>query len=147
MEVTLSPALEEDREFCRQAHHEAYRDVVERQFGAWDEAMQDRFFSRTWWDVKLEIVHVDGVRAGCFSREEHDDALFLRSVFLLSDFQRRGVGTQLIQATLTEATTRNLPIIVRLLNLSRARPLLLRLGFKDTTSDVIHRYMEWASPK
>ena len=35
------PATSSDTEFARISHHAAYRDVVRRQFGAWDEALQD----------------------------------------------------------------------------------------------------------
>ncbi len=38
------PATSRDTEFARLSHHEAYRDVVSRQFGAWDETLQDRLF-------------------------------------------------------------------------------------------------------
>ena len=35
------PATSNDTEFARISYHAAYRDVVCRQFGAWDEALQD----------------------------------------------------------------------------------------------------------
>ena len=37
-------ATSSDTEFARTTHHEAYRAVVSRQFGAWDETLQDRLF-------------------------------------------------------------------------------------------------------
>jgi hypothetical protein len=33
-----------DSEFGRMVHHSGYGDVVTRQFGSWDESMQDAFF-------------------------------------------------------------------------------------------------------
>lgn len=45
MKLEMRAAQEGDREFARLAHHAAYRDVVERQFGPWDEASQDDFFA------------------------------------------------------------------------------------------------------
>ena len=37
-------ATSEDFELARSIHHRAYRDVVLRQFGAWNEEEQDQFF-------------------------------------------------------------------------------------------------------
>ncbi len=41
MEITLRLAGEDDKDFCRRTHHLAYRDVVMRQFGGWDDGQQD----------------------------------------------------------------------------------------------------------
>lgn len=49
------PATSSDTEFARTTHHAAYRDVVSRQFGAWDEALQDRLFEEKWMPDKCEI--------------------------------------------------------------------------------------------
>lgn len=48
MKLEMRAAQEGDMEFARLAHHAAYRDVVERQFGPWDEASQDDFFAADW---------------------------------------------------------------------------------------------------
>jgi len=46
MEIVFSkrPATTADTEFARFTHHAAYHDVVVRQFGNFDERMQDNFF-------------------------------------------------------------------------------------------------------
>jgi hypothetical protein len=38
VEITTRQAAAADTDFAREAYHAAYRDVVERQFGPWDEA-------------------------------------------------------------------------------------------------------------
>ncbi|MCH8057202.1 MAG: hypothetical protein IIB78_04955, partial [Proteobacteria bacterium] len=48
-------ARESDREFARQTHHAAYREVVERQFGPWDEVLQNSFFEADWNPATNEI--------------------------------------------------------------------------------------------
>jgi hypothetical protein len=46
MQITKRPAENFDTEFVRHVHHLAYRDVVIRQYGAWDEKVQDEFFAK-----------------------------------------------------------------------------------------------------
>ena len=46
--ITRRAATVADRAFACRTHHLAYRDVVERQFGAWVEEQQDGFFQSSW---------------------------------------------------------------------------------------------------
>ena len=48
MKLGRRPVAQADTEFARNAHHQAYHDVVVRQFGTWDEALQDKFFDGDW---------------------------------------------------------------------------------------------------
>ena len=56
MEITLRPALDVDTEFARAVHHQAYRDVVVRQYGTWDEKAQDGYFIDIWSPAVFEII-------------------------------------------------------------------------------------------
>lgn len=64
MNVTTRAATDADKTFARDAHHLACHDVVVRQFGKWDEAVQDRFFERNWSSNHLNIILADGVPSG-----------------------------------------------------------------------------------
>ena|ERR1051326_1802850 len=48
MRYTLKRATNADRAFAERLHEECYRDVVRCQFGAWDSAVQSRFFEQKW---------------------------------------------------------------------------------------------------
>jgi hypothetical protein len=54
--VTTRTATKDDHEFIRQAHHLAYHDMVEYQFGKWDEAYQNEFVDRDLVTDKYEII-------------------------------------------------------------------------------------------
>ena len=56
MQVTTRPAQDADTPFARAVHHAAYRDVVERQFGPWNEAAQDQYFATGWDPTTCQIV-------------------------------------------------------------------------------------------
>lgn len=66
MAITLRSANPRDKEFCRRVHHLAYREVVVRQFGQWDEVLQDALFEKEWALLPLQITELDGRAAGCF---------------------------------------------------------------------------------
>jgi hypothetical protein len=59
VEITTRQAAAADTDFAREAYHAAYRDVVERQFGPWDEAAQDAYFTADWRPAAAELVLVD----------------------------------------------------------------------------------------
>ena len=62
MNIALRPAAATDMEFVRGVHHEAFRELVERQFGPWDAALQDQLFAQAWARGGYSIVLYDGVR-------------------------------------------------------------------------------------
>ena len=71
-------ATSSDTAFARTTHHAAYRDVVSRQFGEWDEALQDRLFGEKWIPNQFEIVLCDGNPCGFLSIEDHPDHIYVR---------------------------------------------------------------------
>ena len=89
-------ATSSDTEFARGAHHAAYRDVVSRQFGEWDEALQDRLFEEKWIPDKFEIVLCDGNRCGFLSIEDHPDHIYVNEIVISPQFQGRGIGSRLL---------------------------------------------------
>jgi ribosomal protein S18 acetylase RimI-like enzyme len=136
--LLIRPATPDDEAFARDCHHAAFRDVVERQFGPWDEERQDGFFDG-WWGVDhVSIVEVDGERAGYLHVEERDDHVVLGEIVLHPDVQRRGIGTHLIVSLLD----RGKPVQLQVLHENHgARALYERLGFAVTGRTATHHLM------
>jgi GNAT superfamily N-acetyltransferase len=147
MTINLRPATETDKWFCRRVHHEAYRDVVTRQFGRWDEAMQDAFFDKNWALSPHQVVELDGSPVGCFSREIKPDHIFLAEVQLLPEYQNRGIGSSLVRQQQDEGAKLGVPVRLRVLKESRARRLYERLGLVVTGETETHTEMEWTTNK
>jgi ribosomal protein S18 acetylase RimI-like enzyme len=145
MNINLRFATPEDKDFCRLVHHSAYRDVIVRQFGQWNEALQDSFFEREWNSLALQIVEIDGQSIGCFCSEEHTDHLSIMEINLLPQYQRQGIGTQLLVQQLDEARRLKLPVRLQVLRENRARELYERLGFKAYDKTETHLLMEWTT--
>ena len=132
-----------DAEFGRNVHHQAYRDVVERQFGAWNVAAQDAYFRDGWSAAAHEIVECDGVPVGYVSVEDRSDLVHLRELVLLPELQNRGIGTALLRQVMTQAQERGVPVQLGTLHANRAAALYRRVGFREIGRTDTHILFEW----
>ena len=129
MEFTRRPASSQDRPFVEAANRRAYEELVVRQFGAWDDDTQARNFDEKWQRAGFEIVEVAGTPVGAIWTTDQGDHLRLREVFLLPEWQGRGLGSHLVRQELGKARRRCKPLRLSLLRMNRARSLYERLGF------------------
>ena len=145
--ITKRQANESDREFVRTVHHRAYRDVIERQYGLWDQAVQDRYFETVWSAAGDEIILNDEVPCGYCCVEHHADQIFIRELVIDPDHQRMGIGTHLLRGILGESKARRVPVRLRTQVVNRAAELYRRLGFRETGRNATHILMEWADER
>lgn len=141
--VSLRPTVASDESFARATHHSAYRDVVERQFGGFDSAVQDRFFARGWGKPGFVIVIYDGQEAGFARFERTPEALVVHELVLLPRFQGMGLGTELLCAAQNWAAARELPVTLQVLRENQAALLYRRLGFEPVGESGPHIQMRW----
>ena len=80
---------------------------------------------------------------GCFSREIRHDDISINEIEVLPQYQRQGIGTQLLVQQLDEARRVRLPIRLQVLRENRACNLYERLGFKVYDKTETHLLMEW----
>lgn len=131
-----------DLEFARTLHHRAYRDVVIRQFGLWDETIQDGFFSAKWGKNSDQIILLDGSPIGALSIAQHADHIFLYEIQILPEYQGRGLGSRIIKQQLEYAQKLHLPLRLQVLRENRAKQLYLRLGFSVIGTSDTHIILE-----
>jgi len=134
-----------DFDFAREVHHLAYREVVLRQFGSWDDALQDRYFQENWDDGPIKILLCDGVPCG-YVGVDYQQALGgirLRELVIAPKYQRRGLGTSFLRSLFESAVADSVPIRLKVLKSNPARRLYARLGFRETNETDTHVVMEW----
>jgi GNAT superfamily N-acetyltransferase len=132
-----------DFEFGRLVHHVAYRDVVTRQFGSWEENIQDGFFKEGWNLAPHKIILVDGVPAGVYSIAVHQDHIFFSELQILPGYQGHGIGTKIMKEQMQYAKSLGLPLRLQVLRENKAQELYLRLGFIITDTTDTHLKMAW----
>lgn len=129
--INRRPATAADEQFLRELHKAAYREVVVRQFGQWDDEFQAGLFSQKWIPERFEVLESDGRAIGCIRVDDQPEQMFLAEIQLLPDFQGRGIGSELIQGEIARARHLQKPLRLQVLKSNdRARALYERLGFR-----------------
>ncbi len=143
--LTLRQATDDDTEFARTTHHTAYRDVIERQFGTFDEAMQDDFFYKSWsGNAGFQIINWGGQPAGYTRVEETPEYIYGHELVLLPQYQSKGIGSSLLASWQENAKSKNIPLRLQVLKENKAKELYERVGFKETGQTDTHYEMEWS---
>jgi ribosomal protein S18 acetylase RimI-like enzyme len=144
MEVRLRPATDDDKEFARRIHHDAFRAVVLRQFGRFGDE-QDGFFDVDWDSGELKhILEIDGEDAGYVHIVDDADAVKVKQIVIGPKHQGRGAGTYVMRDAIELARSEGKPVWLGVLHQNHAaRRLYERLGFRETGTTDTHVLMEW----
>jgi len=123
------PATASDAAFLRELHHAAYRDLVVRQFGSWDERAQEAFFEQSLRDADFEVILDGDAAIGTVGTKLHSDHLFLAEIQVCPEHQNRGIGTAILKAQIARAAELGTPIGLQVLRENRAKEWYERHGF------------------
>jgi ribosomal protein S18 acetylase RimI-like enzyme len=140
----LRAATPEDAEFLFQLQKATMREYVEQTW-SWDEKWQRAHFQEKFDPTKNQIVVLDDRDIGVIAAERRGDEVFLTSIYILPEYQRRGIGTLLIKSVLDRAFQKGLPVRLRVLKVNPARRLYERLGFSVVEEANTH-YLMKATP-
>ncbi len=142
VDVGQRTATPDDQALCRTIHHRAYLDVVERQFGQWDEAQQDAYFDEAWQQHGHDVLVCDDSTCGYTAIEFGPETVAIHELVVDPDYQGQGVGTQVLLATIGQARRLGLDVRLQVLHENqRAARLYERLGFDDDGTTATHRQM------
>ena len=145
MNITKRPGHDTDTAFARSVHHQAYRDVIVRQYGVWEEEAQDEFFKNSWDPPAFEIILCDLIPCGYARVEDCGDYINVSELVILPEFQGQGVGSQILRGVIECAKARRVPIRLQTQHANRAVNLYLRLGFREYERTETHILMEWSN--
>ncbi|MDJ0521986.1 MAG: GNAT family N-acetyltransferase [Planctomycetota bacterium] len=129
VDYELRPSTDEDHDFLRRAHHAGLQPWITAVFG-WDPEEQERLMDDWLQRVQPDIVTIGGKDAGYLLVRDDGDVITGLAVVLLPRYQRRGVGTRLVQGVIDRATAEGKPVVIRVLRGNPAKRLYERLGFE-----------------
>ena len=123
----------------------AYRALVVKQFGYWDESIQDNNFENKWQEQNFQKIYIDGQLIGGLWVEEFEAYHQLREIQLWPDFRHMGFGTRLIEEEIRKAGLAGRQLRLRVLIQNPAVALYKRLGFviAETTTEQHHMVHEF----
>ena len=102
-------------------------------------------FRRDFDPDRYRIVELKSQAAGILKIVQKPDRLWLRSIFLLPEFQNRGLGTKLLRDLQDQARALKLDLVLRVLKVNPAQQLYLRLGFQFDGDTDVSFWMRWRS--
>ncbi len=140
MDVQLRAYQTQDFDFARQLYFETMRWAIERIFG-WDQGHQEASFAAWFIPDEVNIIMANGVDVGWIQQREDGGAIFLGSIYVTPEMQRKGIGTRVIQALLDSGRQRSQPVTLAVMKINPAVALYERLGFRITKEDEHKLYM------
>jgi GNAT superfamily N-acetyltransferase len=144
MEYEVRSARPEDLAFLYRLNVDTMKEYVEKTWG-WDDALQERMFRESFDASRWQVIVVDEQDVGAYKVEVRTDCVFLAAVEILPDYQRRGLGTAVVEDFVARAEQVNLPAALQVLKVNPARRLYERLGFRVTQETDTHYYMTRAT--
>jgi GNAT superfamily N-acetyltransferase len=100
MPITLRPACAGDFDYCADLYFTEMKAII-RELSL-DIAAQAAGFRQQWDVTQVRIITCDGADIGWLQSTSRGDALFLAQLFVDSRFQRRGVGTGVMNRLIGE---------------------------------------------
>jgi len=142
MDIRLRPASEDDRAFSKRVYVETMRWVIERLSG-WDEARIRATFDKNVVLAEVRMIVLNGEVIGWLQTAFEDGSMLLKEVYIDGPFQRRGIGTKILNLLFDEARNAKKTIALSVVKMSPALRLYQRLGFQTTGEDDVKLYMSW----
>ena len=140
--VTLRIATSADADFACEVVDRTIRVYAERTFEKWPAAEAHARATGDAGAGRLQIIELDGQPIGIMKVERTDTHIQLHQLFILPEYQRRGIGSGLLEGLLTEAGQSGLPVRLRVLRVNPAKGLYERYGFRVTSEEPERFYMQ-----
>ena len=145
MVITTRPATNMDADFLWRLRVASLREYVERIYG-WDEGIQKTFFEDGFHPEDTRIVQFEGQDIGMYELRNRQNDHFLARIEILPEFQKRGIGSTIIQRITTDIGPSGKPLRLQVFKINPAHRLYARLGFKITGETETHYQMEFQGP-
>src|SRR5438270_6772608 len=101
----------------------------------WNEQEQREIFAAQWKREEVRIISVDGKDAGWLQVAELPREIRLQKFFISPQYQRSGIGSEVLGNLLVAWRSTGKKIVLRVLVNNPARRLYERLGFSVTVED------------
>ncbi len=146
-DISLRQASDSDIDLTFAIKKSAGGQYVREVFG-WDERVQlgrhkDRFSPKN-----TDLIVQNGTVVGWISVLDDEDHTKVDELYVLPEFQHKGIGTAVLREVIKHAKLRNVPLRLRALDINRdSIRLYEKLGFAIQDEDGPFLFMELTFPK
>ncbi len=141
--MEYKPADDTDKFYFRELNEACYRDLVTRQFGSWNSALQLVGFDVKWQTHRFSKIIIGGQVVGGVWVDDLDDFRQLREIQIHPDYQSQGIGTRVVQDVIDRSRNMRKTLRLKVLHQNRAISLYRRLGFEVIDDTGVQYVMEW----
>jgi len=132
-----------DSEFAFAARKAAFARYAELA-GGWREAEELQLHERRFNPREYRIISLSGVDVGVIAAHIEPDHMKLNQLFILPEYQSKGIGYACMRLVFEEARHLGLPIRLRVLKVNpRALAFYLRIGFSAAGETDTHFLLSW----
>jgi GNAT superfamily N-acetyltransferase len=140
--LKLRKATADDSEFAYRTKKAAFREYLEKASG-WNEEEQRKLHQRRFAEHDFRIIQLSGVDVGILAMSRQPDCINLHQMFILPEYQGRGIGEAYMKILIKGAAVPQVPIRLQVLKVNpRAFAFYQRMGFKRTGENDDHFLME-----
>jgi ribosomal protein S18 acetylase RimI-like enzyme len=126
--TSLRAAAADDKAFLYHLHCASLKDYITKTW-RWDEAWQHRHFDEHFDPKRRQIIQLEGRDIGAIGVSEREADILIDYIALYPEYQRQGIGTDLIKAITHQGVAARKPVRLRVLRTNPAVSLYKRLGF------------------
>jgi N-acetylglutamate synthase-like GNAT family acetyltransferase len=145
--LTLRDAGPDDSEFAYRVKKAAFKENVEKVWG-WNEEEQRQLHKNRFEAQDFRIINLGGIDVGVLAMVISPDCIKVNQLFLLPEYQSKGIGRSCMQLIIDKALEMDLPIRLQVLKVNpRAQAFFLRLGFLTIGETNTHILLERPSGK
>lgn len=140
--LTLRIATASDIEFAFQVKKSAFKDIISQVWG-WDEVEQRRLHQRRFSSQKFKVIEWSEIDVGIISITQAPDCLRVNQLFILPEYQGKGIGGVCMMRIIDDANVQGYPVRLQVLKINnRGNAFFRKLGFKQTGESDTHIFME-----
>ncbi len=140
--LSIRKARTGDSEFVFTVKEAAYREYVEQVWG-WDDNYQSERHNREFASHDFHIIQFNGTDVGFFITSSTPDTLKVNQIFILPEYQGRGIGSACMTCIIDSANLEGKSVVLQVLKVNtRGIDLYRRLGFTIVGEDSIYFQME-----
>ena len=126
--INLNQAKAEHYDFALGLYLQTMQPYMQ-ELGVWDEQQQRASFPAQWKREEVRIISIDGNDVGWLQVAELPTEIRLQKFFVLPQYQRSGIGTEVLSKLLATWRSTEKKIVLKVLKNNPARRLYERLGF------------------
>lgn len=144
MSINLRTATSEDFGFLFHLHKITQMAYIEAIWG-WNEENQLEYHRTSYGTAETCIIQLDDEDIGVLSLIRHDGYIFMQRLEILPEYQRRGIGSQIIRFVVEQASEQEKSVSLHVFKSNPAHELYEDLGFYIVSETETHYRMLWES--